>query len=96
MERIPAPSKEALVLSLPRVCKSPGLTVKTNQFEEARDEVRQNLSMRYSLVGSEGNSVLKHVSFVQILVEPRRRNWLPVTTVLKVTSTTCGKASLLA
>ena len=54
MERIPdRPSKEALVSPLPCGFQSPGLTVKTNQFEEARNEVRQNLSMRYSLVGSE-------------------------------------------
>ncbi|KAK2548937.1 Serine/threonine-protein kinase Nek4 [Acropora cervicornis] len=57
MERIPDPSKEALVLPLPCVFRSPGLTVKTNQFEEARNEVRQNLSMRYSLVGSDAHIV---------------------------------------
>ena len=53
MERVPDPSKEALVSPLPCVCQPPGLTVKTNQFEEARNEVRPNLPMRYSLVGSE-------------------------------------------
>ena len=57
MERIPDPSKEALVSPLPCVCQSPGLTVKTNQFEEARNEVRQNLSMRCSLVGSEAHII---------------------------------------
>ena len=57
MERVPDPSKEALVLPLPCVCQSPGLTVKMNQLEEARNEVRQNLSMRYSLVGSEAHIV---------------------------------------
>lgn len=57
MERVPDPSKEALVSPLPCVCQPPGLTVKTNQFEEGRNEVRQNLPMRYSLAGSEAHIV---------------------------------------
>ena len=59
MAPIPDPSKKPLVSPLPGVCQSPALTmtVKTNQSEEARNEVRQNLPMRRSSVSCEGHIV---------------------------------------
>lgn len=59
MAQISDPSREVLPSPPPAVCQTSGLikTVKTNQFEEARNELRQDIPMDCSSVGCEAHIV---------------------------------------